>query len=258
MSIRGRNINGVSICIPNWNHRNFFGRSIRSALASARELEKLGLGCQVVVVDDFSRDGSQRILKSLALQDAAGHLDIVLSERNQGLGATRNAAIAHAKYRAVCFMDADNELIPENLGTFWRAFRDTGPAYLYGNLLLTNGSAVVGVISNDILRDNIYKRNYIDAFAMVDADIVERLGGYYGAHAAAHEDWELLLHLIAENQKVVFVPVSFGYYHVSDMSMIKTVQYEHGTMHRVYSQRGTGFPTGFGPRKIYHPDIGWI
>ena len=258
MSFVKRIDDGVSICIPNWNHRNFLGRSIRSALVAAEELEGHGFGCQIVIVDDFSRDGSQRILKSIALFDPRGRLDVIFSEQNRGLGSSRNTALAHSKYRAVCFMDADNELIPENLVTFLRAFNDTQAAFLYGNLLIKDGSKVIGLLSNDVLRDSIYHGNYIDAFAIVNADIVEECGGYYGAHAEAHEDWELLLHLIAENQEIVFVPLSLGYYHVSNLSMIKTVKYEHNKMWRVYSQRKTGFPAGYASRRIYHPDIGWI
>jgi hypothetical protein len=93
---------------------------------------------------------------------------------------------------------------------------------------------------------------------MVDADRVEMAGGYYGVHAPAHEDWELILHLIAENQDIVFLPITLGYYDVSNLSMIVTTQYDHTKMHRVFDQRRTGFPSTFEPRRIYHPDLGWL
>lgn len=258
MRSNGRREDGISICIPNWNHRNYLPRSIGSALRAADDLHARGIACQVLVVDDFSRDGSQRLLHSLALQDARGVLDVVLAPVNNGLGPTRDAALEHAKFRFVCFMDADNELIPENLAAFWRTIVDTGAAFVYGNLLLVDESGATRLISNDILREDVYRENYIDAFALIDADAVQLLGGYYGKHAAAHEDWELLLHLVSENQMIVFVPLVLGYYHTSGLSMIKTVPYEHGKMHRIYSQRQTGFPAAFRSRRIYHPDLGWL
>lgn len=254
----GRREDGISICIPNWNHRNYLPRSVGSALRAADLLRAKGVGCQIVVVDDMSRDGSQRLLFSLTMQVPHGALDVVLVPENRGLGPTRNIALKHAKYRWVCFMDADNELLPENLDAFRRAIADTGAAFAYGNLLMTHPTGATELMSNDILQEDMYRENYIDAFALVDADKVESLGGYYGKHAAAHEDWELLLHLIAENQLIVFVPMILGFYHTSGLSMIRTVQYDHSKMHRVYNQRGTGFPAAFQKRRIYHPDVGWI
>lgn len=254
----GRCEDGISICIPNWNHRNYLPRSVGSALRASDLLRAKGIGCQVVVVDDMSRDGSQRLLFSLAMQDAHGALDVVLVPENSGLGPTRNMALKHAKYRWVCFMDADNELLPENLDVFRRSIADTGAAFAYGNLLMTHPTGATELMSNDILQEDIYRENYIDAFALVDANKIESLGGYYGKHAAAHEDWELLLHLVAENQLIVFVPMILGFYHTSGLSMIRTVQYDHSKMHRVYNQRRTGFPVALQKRRIYHPDVGWI
>ncbi|MCB4769216.1 glycosyltransferase [Ancylobacter sp. Lp-2] len=256
--IGGRNPHGVSICIPNWNHRNYLGRSIGSALRAAEALKDRGVGCQVIVVDDFSRDGSQRLLASMALADRLGVLDPILATSNEGLAATRNRAMHHARYRHVCFMDADNELVPDNLYHFWRAARDTGAAITYGNLVMHNGERSIGLLSNDFVDERIYDMNYIDAFSLVDADQVEELGGYYGKHAAAHEDWELLLHLCAEDRLLVFVPMVLGYYHVAPLSMIQTTAFDHSKMRRVYAQRKSGLPLGFDGRRIYHPDIGWL
>lgn len=253
-----RQSDGVTICIPNWNHRHYLGRSVGSAIRSAALIRARGLGCQIVIVDDFSRDGSQRLLFSLGMQDQDHVLDVVLAPENCGLGPTRNLALKHAQYRIVCFMDADNELIPENVFDFWRAMDATKATMAYGNLLVHNGTRTVHIISNDILSEELYRENYVDAFALVDADRIEELGGYYGKHAAAHEDWELLLHLIAENESVIFIPMVLGHYHVSNLSMIQTVNFERGKMHRVYNQRQTGFPPGFKNRQIYHPDLGWL
>jgi glycosyltransferase involved in cell wall biosynthesis len=249
---------GVSLCIPNWNHRNYLARCIKSALNAAAFLRKNSVKCQIVVVDDFSRDGSQRFLFSLSMKHPPGFIDVVLAPENRGLAAARNIAISRARYRYVCFMDADNELIPENLFMFWRAIKQTRAAIVYGNLIAVSNSKVDKLLSNDFIHEDIYIENYVDAFSMVDADRVEMIGGYYGAHAPAHEDWELILHLIAENQDIVFLPITLGYYNVSTLSMIVTTQYDHTKMRRVFDQRRTGFPSTFEPRRIYHPDLGWL
>ena len=35
---------GLTFCIPNWNHRNFLARSIGTAYAAARALREIGVG----------------------------------------------------------------------------------------------------------------------------------------------------------------------------------------------------------------------
>jgi glycosyltransferase involved in cell wall biosynthesis len=257
-SMSTRSNDGVSICIPNWNHRKYIGRSVGSALRAAQLLKAKGLGAEVLIVDDFSRDGSQRILFSAALRDDTEMLNLIVASDNAGLGATRNLALSRAKYNIVCFMDADNELIPGNMYHFWRSIIETNATLVYGNLITSNGYRTTGLLSNDFVGRAIYNENYIDAFCLVNAKRVESVGGYYMRHTTAHEDWELLLHLIAENQEIVFVPMALGKYYVVDLSMIQTEKFDHSRIHRIFNQRKTGFPNNFRPRRIYHPDLGWL
>ena len=257
-AVSTRSNDGVSICIPNWNPRNFIGRSVGSALRAAQLLKSKGLGAEVLVLDDFSRDGSQRFLFSAALHDDTKMLNVIVASENAGLSATRNLALSRAKYNIVCFMDADNELIPANIYHFWRSIIETNATLVYGNLLTSNGYRTTGLLSNDFVGRAIYNGNYIDAFCLVNAKRVESVGGYYVKQMPSHEDWELLLHLIAENQEIVFVPMALGRYYVANLSMVQTEKFDNSRIHRIFNQRKTGFPNNFHPRRIYHPDLGWL
>ena len=46
-----------------------------------------------------------------------------------------------SKYRYVCLMDADNELIADNLPLFLQSIIETGAALVHGNLLEKQGRA---------------------------------------------------------------------------------------------------------------------
>jgi glycosyltransferase involved in cell wall biosynthesis len=250
---------GVTICIPNWNHRSYLARSVGSARTTAARLATHGVGCQILVVDDHSRDGSQRLLFSLCCADESGALDVILKPRNEGLAAARNTGLDRAKYRWVCVLDADNELMPDNLFHFYRAARDTGAALTYGNLLVKREGQVTGLASNDVVTERILDGNYIDALSIVDSVRVLALGGYTDhPYARTHEDWELILHLIAENELLIFVPMVLGIYHVENGSMLQTVQLDHSKIYRMFNQRRTGFPPGFSGGRLYHPDIGFL
>ncbi len=250
---------GITILIPNWNHRNYLARSVGSAVRAARLLAREGIGCEVLVVDDQSRDGSQRLLAAMAMMDPTGSVDAVLSPVNRGLGGTRNHGMERARYRWVLCMDADNEVTPANVAAFYRSAKETGAALVYGNLIHhAVGGAVTGLFSNDLVHEGILAANYVDAMAVVDADQVLAAGGY-SSHpdARAHEDWELILHLIADGREVVFVPLLLGIYHVLDLSMVKQTSFDHSRVRRMFDQRQVGLPAGFRSR-VYHPELGYL
>ena len=56
---------GVTIAIPNWNHEVLLPRSVLSALRTVAILREQGVPAEVLVIDDFSRDGSLTLLRQL-------------------------------------------------------------------------------------------------------------------------------------------------------------------------------------------------
>ena len=116
---------GVTIAIPNWNHESVLPRSIRSGLQAVQYLRGEGVAAEVVVLDDQSRDGSLTLLRQLEALYYPRGLRVFARVHNGGLPAARNQLLAHATYRYVAFMDADNELVPQNLFQFYRAIVDT-------------------------------------------------------------------------------------------------------------------------------------
>ncbi|HEY1602549.1 MAG TPA: glycosyltransferase family 2 protein [Pirellulales bacterium] len=251
---------GISICIPNWNHRSYLYRSVGCALATARELARHGLGCEVLVIDDASRDGSQRLLLRLAMMDATGSLQIIANDENRGLGAARNRGLRESRYKWVCFLDADNELIPENVFHFYRAAKDTGAAFTYGNLVVRIGGPdgpVSEIISNDFLNESIFERNYIDAMAVVDADQALAVGGYVESRTMP-EDLEFVLHMAAEGRQIVMLPMLLGHWYLHKQSLGQDRgAVDNPKIDRIFNQRKAGLPLGFKPR-MYHPDVGYL
>ena len=251
---------GISICIPNWNHRNYLFRSVICALSTAKKLATQGIECEVLILDDFSRDGSQRLMLRLAMMDTTGCLHAVAGNVNCGLGAMRTRSAVECRYKWVCFLDADNELIPENLAQFYRAAKETGAALVYGNVIVkSNGpdGEVDGFFSNDIVHDGILDMNYIDAMSIIDAEQVLSIGAYSDERGTP-EDWEFMLHLIAEGRNVVFVPLLLGTYYKEGMSLVQNMSASYlPRLQRIYNQRKAGLATGFRPR-VYHPELGYL
>jgi glycosyltransferase involved in cell wall biosynthesis len=99
----------VSVIIPCYNQARFLGEAIESVLAQTYP------HFEVVVVDDGSMDNTEEV---------AGCYPSVrcLRQANQGLAAARNAGLQHSRGEYIVFLDADDRLLPEALGTGLEAF----------------------------------------------------------------------------------------------------------------------------------------
>lgn len=90
----------LSIIVNCYNYENFVGEAIDSAIAASDE------GCEIIVVDDGSTDGSLDIIR--------GYDGIkVVAKENGGQASALNAGfdVSHGHY--VHFLDADDLLVPE-------------------------------------------------------------------------------------------------------------------------------------------------
>lgn len=91
-----------SIVIVNYNYQAYLPQAIDSALGQTLP------GCEVVVVDDRSTDGSADVIRSYGDRVTA-----VLRPENGGMSAAVNSGFAHSTGSAVLFLDADDFLLPD-------------------------------------------------------------------------------------------------------------------------------------------------
>jgi glycosyltransferase involved in cell wall biosynthesis len=216
----------------------------------------------VLVIDDQSHDGSLTLLRQLEAIYFADGLRVLAQARNRGLAAARNEALARARYQYIVFLDADNELVPENTVCLWQALRQTGAAAAYGNLIrrVDGTTTPVDALSNESFNDRIFERNFVDAFAMVDRQQVLDVGGYTAAYNPL-EDYELWLRLACNGRQIIHVPVVFGYYYILQNSMINdsaaSLQSD-AKIHRIYDQLGARKHFALKTRHLrYHPAVGY-
>jgi glycosyltransferase involved in cell wall biosynthesis len=263
--------NGVTIFVPNWNHRSYLPRSIRSALEAIYRLREAGYSGELLIIDDASRDGSQKFLRTVQLLYEDAPLQTLFLEQNLGLPRLRNLAMRMSRYRHVCMLDADNELVADNLPLFLQSSQETGAALVHGLLLDKREGKMTGVRSDNVASMRLTAGNYIDAFALLDATKVLRAGGYVtDQRLYGYEDWEMMLHLIAEEEEVVFVPVVMGYYHLTPGSMYAETAEGMGPtprsaapevvslLRRMFAQTGTREWDVLRVGHIYHPAVGYI
>ncbi len=130
----------LSVLIPVYNEVT----SIREVL---ERVSRVPIEKEIIVVDDCSTDGTDRVLAGLDLPD----LKVIRHETNQGKGAALRTALKAATGDAVIFQDADLEYYPEDYPSLlepilsgrakvvygYRDLSSQRPLMRWGNRLLT-------------------------------------------------------------------------------------------------------------------------
>jgi polyisoprenyl-phosphate glycosyltransferase len=106
---------GLSIVVPVYNEAAGLAQlHARIAAVAATLRDQRGLACEIVYVDDGSRDASLDV--ALSLPASAADVQVVSLSRNFGKEAALLAGLDHASRGAVLFMDADGQHPPALIG----------------------------------------------------------------------------------------------------------------------------------------------
>lgn len=112
----------VSVVIPNYNYGRFVAETIESALAQTVPVD------EIVVVDDGSTDDSVEVVKRF------GGKVRLISQRNEGVGAARNAGVANTSGEFVAFLDADDIWMPAKIEEQLKLFADESVVLVSGGV----------------------------------------------------------------------------------------------------------------------------
>jgi glycosyltransferase involved in cell wall biosynthesis len=113
----------LSVVIPVFNEKE----TIREILAQVRAV---GLVSQIIVVDDFSTDGTREILKE---EEQKGDVTLVLHDRNRGKGAAVRSGLECLTGDIVIIQDADLEYDPRDYPTLIRPIVEGRVKVVYGS-----------------------------------------------------------------------------------------------------------------------------
>ncbi|MBQ4541214.1 MAG: glycosyltransferase family 2 protein, partial [Alistipes sp.] len=104
---QGRELDTLSVIIPLYNKQADIELTLHSVMAQSLQPR------EVIVVDDGSTDQSAAIVERMAYPAVR-----LVRQRNAGVSAARNRAIAEAKGEWVALMDADDMWHPDYLLNF--------------------------------------------------------------------------------------------------------------------------------------------
>lgn len=118
----------LSILLPVYNELK--------TIADVLELVKnLNLDKEIVLVDDFSTDGTREFLKSRFKSDNA-EIKVFYHDKNRGKGAAIKTALSHAEGDYIIVQDADMEYSPHDIVRLVEFVKDTDAKVVYGSRFL--------------------------------------------------------------------------------------------------------------------------
>jgi glycosyltransferase involved in cell wall biosynthesis len=122
----------LSIVIPCYNEK----ATIRSVVEAVLSSDSCGLCKEIVIVDDYSKDGTRDLLAQMEQEYAAdprGKLMVFYQPVNQGKGAAVRAGFQHATGDIALVQDADLEYDPVDFPHLLRPILDGHADAVFGN-----------------------------------------------------------------------------------------------------------------------------
>lgn len=196
----------VMICV--YNERD----TVLAVLDRVQEADLAsGWDREIVIVDNFSTDGTRELLQQLNRSD----VQVIFHPRNLGKGTSVRTAIAHSTGDYGIIQDADLEYDPADYHLFLDRVANDHPAAVYGSRTL-GGRAVYKYVTNYLgvrflteLTNLLYGARLTDvatAAKMVRMDVLKSLNL---TGTGFDLDFELTDKLLRAGYEIVEVPVTY-------------------------------------------------
>lgn len=108
-----------SIVMAAYDRAHTLPRALASVRAQTRD------DWEVIVVDDGSRDGTEKLVRDLEAADP--RIRYVKHPVNRGVTAAKNTGFDHVRGDWVMTLDSDDEMVPQALAIFGRTLIDVAP-----------------------------------------------------------------------------------------------------------------------------------
>jgi glycosyltransferase involved in cell wall biosynthesis len=207
----------ISALIPCYN----LGTTLPEAIASLRAQSTPV--SEIIVLDDGSTDPhTLAVLRALPSKDVR-----VITQRNAGLSAARNALSAHAAHPWLLFLDADDMLHPDFVATALSAIaRDDSLAVVSSFMSCFTTSpdkADLVYAPLGMARDILPVQNTISSsIALVKAESLRRAGGF-DTTLHSFEDWDVWCKIIAQGETISIIPRPLILNRIRPDSMLRTL-----------------------------------
>ena len=206
----------VSVIIPAFNSADYIEEAIESVLSQTFQ------DFEIVIVDDGSTDTTSDILSRYA------DCTRLVSQKNRGVAAARNAGVENARGKFISFLDADDTFFPEKLAKQVELFEQSpslGMVICGWQLVTTSGESISLAKPWEYrplldLETAVLFKPARPSATMLRKKWFERVGGF-NTELSSAEDLDLLLRLMIAGCKAAWLPAVMARYRQSASSLMK-------------------------------------
>jgi hypothetical protein len=207
-----------NVLMAAYNAAETIDTSISSVLAQTRP------DFELIVIDDGSADDTAERVRRFARSDRRVRLH---RQRNRGLPAARNQAIALGDARYLTILDADDLLMPrylEAVGAALEAHPHAGFAFpdAWGfdhaaqrfrrrTVMAHQGAPDPLPSDNETFLRALVRSNFVPIMFTIPRATIERVGGFHDSSRLA-EDYEMLLRILGHGYPPIHVAATLGIY----------------------------------------------
>lgn len=223
----------VSTIIPNYNNAPYIEDCVLSILNQSYKNK------EIIIVDDCSSDGSQKIIRGL--EQKYENIKAIYNIKNMGITMNRKIGIAKARGQYINYLDSDDfientqkleremEIIKyfkEKYGEDVIAFSDVKIADASGKIV-SHFRDIKPVKEGYILWDLITRRCLIPQNFTFSKELYERVGGH-DESISFYENWDLKIRLSKLNKYVFTGGPGFVYRrHGNGLSNVDITLHKH-------------------------------
>lgn len=216
----------VSVCITTYNRKHLLPLTLKSVLTQTYK------NIEIIIVDDFSNDGTQQLIENELLK-----LDIriryIRHEENKGLAAARNTAIYNAKGKYFSFCDDDDQWLPNFIEEFVKVAKNYDDKWCFccGEVIKNKNKDIKRIHNeHDLTLKNAILKGYVPPCAaqFYYTNTLKEVGGY-NEEIKSGVDHDLWLSLSYKNISLHFLPLSLAVPNIEDSHERMTKNFERRT-----------------------------
>jgi glycosyltransferase involved in cell wall biosynthesis len=209
-----------SIILPTYNRRSLLPRAVESVLAQEYT------NWELIIIDDGSTDETKEYVIGILNNKIQYHY-----HENIGRSASRNRGLEKSKGQYICFLDSDDELLPNYLSCFQHNLNNTLDKLFLSGVGLVGNKSVVKIIPSSNRSTCIVQclEGYFNLMPfcfhkslLLTHRFTESI--YYG------EDYKFLVPIIAHNQ-IAISNIVTSFVH----------QHSHRTINKVFDNISDGY-----------------
>ncbi len=219
----------LSVVIPVYNEVRFIDEIIARVIAA----KVAGVEKEIIVVDDFSTDGTREKLSAIKREN----VKVVFHDVNMGKGSAVRTGLKHAAGEIILFQDADLEYDPGDYEKLVRPVIEKRAAVVYGSRFLGKPFLTLGrdkiilpshTLGNKVLTlitNLLYGKKLTDmetGYKVFKSDIIKSLGLKSGRFDI---EPEITSKILKKGIGIFEVPIS---YFARDFSQGKKITWKDG------------------------------